>query len=283
MKTILIPVDFSPQSYHAACFGLELAVKLGMSLSLLHIATPLRLAPAMSAPVGGSGLSKSCLYAELTTEFQVFEGELKEYQREEGLEGVEISSRIVAGQPTDSILEIARTEKPAFVVMGTVVMSGPGASLSRYVASYVAQEITRPLWILPGAVRLHSLRNFTYFAELVGKEVGCIDQAVDLGERLRAKLSVKPLPSGDEEDFLEAQSVTEIFEFSYVNKRVTFRNLMHETMGEGMEAHIRMHGPDAVVLSHRKRGMIEKFFHRSTVGQLPLTSRRPLLIVQKRA
>ncbi len=281
MKTILIPVDLSSQSYYTAHFGLELASKLGMKVLLLHVAQPSPSAPILSIPSIELETNKSGLYAQLTTDLQRFEDELNEYQREEGLDGVEISSRTVVGQPAESILKVSRTECPAFVVMGTVGASNAWDKMVGSVSSAVAQEIARPLWILPGAVRLVSLGNFAYFAELVGKEVGCIDQVVDLGERLRAKANVVHVSADNAEDFMEAEAIMEIFELCYANKRVTFKNLTYGTLVEGIEIYIESHSPDAIVLAHRERGMIAKFFHRSTIRQLALTTRRPLLIIQK--
>ncbi len=283
MKTILIPVDLSAQSYHTAHFGLELASKLGMKVLLLHVAPPSPSAPILSIPSVESDTSRSSLYDQLTTDLQEFEDELNKYQREEGLDGVEVGSRTMVGQPAESILEVARTEHPAFVVMGTVGASNAWDKMVGSVASAVAQKITRPLWILPGAVRLDGLRKFAYFAELAGKEVGCIDQVVDLGARLRAKVNVVHVSSVDDEEFLEAEAITEIFEFCYANKRVTFKNLMYDALADGIENYVKLQSPDAVVLAHRDRGMIAKFFHRSTIRQLALTTRRPLLIIQKHA
>ncbi len=283
MKTILIPVDLSSHSYHTAHFGLELAYKLGMKVLLLHVVPPSPSAPVLSIPMVELDTRKSGLYAQLTTDLQQIEDALIEYKRAEGMDSVEIGSRTMMGQPAESILEATRTEHPAFVVIGMVGASSAWDNMVGSVSSAVAQEITRPLWILPGAVRLDSLQKFAYFADLVGNEVGCIDQLVDLGERLRAKVNVVHVASADEEDFLEAEAIMEIFEFCYANKRITFKNLMYDTLAEGMEAYVELHRPEAVVLAHRGRGMIEKFFHRSTIRQLALTTRRPLLIIQKQA
>ncbi|MBU1820902.1 MAG: universal stress protein [Bacteroidetes bacterium] len=282
MKTILIPIDLSLHSYHTAHFGLELASKLGINVLLLHVAPPLPTAPILSIPTFESDNRRSSSYVQLTSDLQRFEDELNEYQREEGLDGIEIGSRMVVGQPAESILEAARTEHPAFVVMGMVGASNAWDKMVGSVSSAVAQEITRPLWILPGAVRLDNLRKFAYFAELAGKEVGCIDQVVDLGERLRAKLNVVHVASVDEENYLEAEAIMEIFEFCYANKRITFKNLMYDTLGEGIEAYVESRWPDVIVLAHRKRGMIARLFHSRTIRQLTLTTRLPLLIIQKK-
>ena len=283
MKTILIPVDFSFQSYHSAHFGLELASKIGAGVLLLHVTPPPPPIPILSIPTVELDTRKSSLYDQLTTDLQHFDDELNEYKRQKGLTGVKISSRTVVGQPAESILDVARTEHPAFVVMGTVGASSAWDKMVGSVSAAVAQKITRPLWILPNAVRLDTLRKFVYFAELAGNEVSCIEQVVDLGERLRAEVNVVHVTpvDGDGEEYSEAKAITDVFEASYATKRITFQNLMYDTLAEGIETYVQVHWPDVIVLAQRERGMIARLFHRSPIRQLALTTRRPLLIIQK--
>jgi len=282
MKTVLIPIDLSSHSYHTAHFGLELAKQLGVGVLLLHVVKPSPATPILRIPTVELDSDRNSLYDQLTTDLQRFEDDLNEYKRKEGLGDVKVSSRTVVGQPAEAILEAARTETPSFVVMGTVGASSAWDKMVGSVSSAVAQEIRRPLWILPNAVGLNTLRKFAYFAELEGNEVSCIDQVVDLSEKLKAKVNVVHV-TADDEDFLEAEAMTEMFEVSYATKRITFQNLMYDTVAEGIEAYVQIHWPDAVVLAHRERGMIARLFHRSTIRQLALTTRRPLLIFQKQA
>lgn len=281
MKTILIPVDLSTHSYHATHFGLDLAYQTGASVELLHVVEPAPTAPNLSIPMVEVGSEKNTLYDHLTTDLQRFEDELNEYRLTKGLIVVKVRSRTVVGQPAEFILEVARTERPAFVVMSTVGASNAWDKMVGSVSSAVAQEITCPLWILPNAVQLDTLRKLVYFAELKGNEVSCIDQVIDLSKALSARVKVVHVTPGEEEESQEVEAITKMFEVSYAAKRVTFQNLMYDTVVEGIEAYVQNHWPDAVVLAHRERGMIARLFHRSTIRQLALTTRRPLLIIQK--
>lgn len=283
MKFILIPVDFSAQAEHSAHFGLELAHQLGASVLLLNVVAPSLSAPILSIPSVEMDSRKSSLHAQLTTDLQRFEDKLNKYKRAAGLSEVNVNSRSLVGQPAGAILEVARTEHPAFVVMGTVGASNAWEKMMGSVSSAVAQQISCPLWILPNAVRLDTLRKFAYFAELDGNEVSCIDEVLDLGEELRARVNVIHVNTKKEEDLLVAEAITEMFEVSYASKRVTFQNLLYDTVVEGIEAYVKLHWPDAVVLAHRERGMITRLFHRSTIRKLALTTRRPLLIIQKQS
>lgn len=52
-------------------------------------------------------------------------------------------------------------------------------------------------------------------------------------------------------------------------------------MAKGIEAYVRSHWPDAIVLAHRNRSFVEAVFHMSLSLHLSLTTKRPLLIVTK--
>lgn len=281
MKTILIPVDFSSHATHTTHFGVELAHQLGAQVLLLHVVQP---APPMSM-TGEPSVDllawNHSVYDCRQDDMQNVEDKLRDYQQREGLADVVVRSRLVVGRPADSILEVARTEQVAFIVMGTVGAANAWEKLIGSVTSTVAQQAEQPLWILPHAVRLSTLRQFAYFADLEGDEVSCVQQVVDMGEQLRVSMNVVHVSELDEDDYSQADALIDAFEISYAGERVTFQNLLYGSVEQGIEAYTRVHWPDAIVLAHRNRGLIERLFHKSAIRQLSLTAKRPLLIIQK--
>ena len=281
MKTILVPTDFSRHAMHSAYFGLELAHQVGDSVLLLHVVSPAPPAPVLNVSLIDLEAWNGPLYDKKKLDMRFMEDELNEYKREQGFADVRIRHRLVVGQPADAILEVARLEQVQFTVMSTVGASNAWENLMGSVTAEVAQRAEQPLWILPDAVRFGSLRQFAYFADLEGDEVSCINQVVDLGEQLRVAMKVVHVSDPDEEDYSQAEAMIDAFEVSYANDRVTFQNLMYESVGQGIEAYTRQHWPDAIVLAHRNRGLVERLFHKSVIRQLALTTKRPLLIIQK--
>lgn len=283
MKTILVPIDLSPQSHHIAHFGLELAAYPEEArLLLLHVAQPVTPAAVPEAAVVDPGAWQDQYLDELAIQMRRFEEGLKEYQSERGsCPQVQVATRMVVGRPATSILEIIRTEQPVFVVMGTVGASNAWDQMVGSVASYVAQRSNVPLWIIPNAVKLDSIRRFAYFADLQDDEVSCIEQVINLGDHLRARPDVVHISPLSEPAFEAADMIIRAFEENHSPAEVSFRHLVYEDVSDGIESYVLNHWPDAIVLAHRNRDFIERIFHSSVIRHLALSTKRPLLIIPK--
>lgn len=282
MKTIVIPTDFSELSHSTAHFGLKLAQRLSARVVLLHVVQPALPVSTFNVPMVELTAWPDTLYDQMTQTLHQFQTEVDEYQRQHGLTGVPLSTRLMVGQPVGSILDVAEAEKASFIIMGTIGAASAWDKLIGSVTSTVAQQAHRPVWILPHAVDLDSLRTFVYFADLEGDEVWYINQVMNLGERLHARLEVVHVSvTANEKESDVANAIISLFEDDYALKRITFEHLSETSAPEGIEAYIRIHQPDAVVLAHRNRGFIEKLFHTSLIRHLSLITKRPLLIISK--
>ena len=282
MKTILIPIDFSALSHSTAHFGLDLAQRLNARAVLLHVVEPSPPVSVFEGPVVALGNWNDVLHDQMVQKLNQFQIDIRDYQRQQKLAAVPLSTRIVVGQPARAILEVAETERASFIIMGTVGAANAWDKLVGSVTSSVAQQADRPVWILPHAVELNSLRTFAYFADLEGDEVRCINQVMNLGERLRATLEVVHVSTTDDGEELDAaDAIIGLFEDDYALKPVTFRHLTEESASEGIENYVQAHQPDAIVLAHRNRKFIEKLFHTSLIRHLSLATKRPLLIIAK--
>ena len=282
MKTILIPIDFSALSHSTAHFGLDLAQRLNARAVLLHVVEPMPPVSVFEGPVVALGNWNEMLRDQMEQALNQFQVDIRDYQRQHKLVGIPLSTRTVVGQPARAILDMAETEQASFIIMGTVGADNAWDRLVGSVTSAVAQQADRPVWILPHAVELDQLRTFAYFADLEGDEVRCINQVMNLGERLHANLEVvhvSATAAGEESD--AANVIIGLFEDDYALKPVTFRHLTGELISESVETYVRVHQPDAIVLAHRDRKFIENLFHTSLIRHLSLTTKLPLLIIAK--
>lgn len=283
MKTVLIPIDFSAHAHNTAHFGLELAQHIHARVVLLHVVQPSPPVPAFGIPVVELSTWNDSLHEQMTNALNLFGEQLAQYQHQHGLSRVPLTIRLVVGQPIDAILEVAETERANFMVMGTVGASNAWDKLIGSVTSAVAQRTDRPLWIIPNAVKLDSIQRFTYFADMEGNELSCINQVMNLGERLRAAVDVvhvSSFPDEEQEDlFLDA--IVDSFEDTYAPERLTFHHLTAESVSQGIESYVRTHWPDAIVLAHHNRSFIENLFHPSLIRYLSLTTKRPMLVIPK--
>jgi nucleotide-binding universal stress UspA family protein len=128
---ILVPVDFSGYAEQALEYAIELARKLPARLTLLHVIHTM----PMGGADGGVALPYSYLQ-ELETEAQQKMETYRQRVQEAGLEGTAL---VVHGVPFESIVDTARDQHVALIVMGTQGRTG----LAHLFLGSVAEKVVR--------------------------------------------------------------------------------------------------------------------------------------------
>ena len=130
IRTILVPIDFSPPSRAALDFGLQLARRFDASVWLLHA----YVLPAYAFTEGvaiGPDLAEN-LANDARKGLERMRDELEE-------KVVSISVATVAGSPAEVIVEWAQTHGVDAIVMGTHGRTG----LQHLLAGSVAERVVR--------------------------------------------------------------------------------------------------------------------------------------------
>jgi nucleotide-binding universal stress UspA family protein len=129
---ILHPTDFSSCAENARALAVQLARAVGAELILLHV--------AVEAPPFREGLMGTRELERLFEEQRDWSKQaLEERAAECRGQGVPTLARVVSGAPYQGILETAKQESVAFIVMGT---HGRGA-LERFFLGSVADRVVR--------------------------------------------------------------------------------------------------------------------------------------------
>jgi nucleotide-binding universal stress UspA family protein len=132
IRQILAPTDFSAPSKHAIAYAFELAQRFGATLMLLHVVR------APTYPSGGflpPGMA-TVLLGEWERQARL---NLAEMLSESHAAPVEVSRRVVIGNPWRAIIEVAEAEHVDLIVMATHGRSG----LSHLVMGSVAERVIR--------------------------------------------------------------------------------------------------------------------------------------------
>lgn len=131
IRTILVPVDFSPHSEKALGTAIDFARALEAEIHLLH---------AYSLPVGVVGPYDYQIPANILSELRDSAGRRVDQEVKKVKEaGVEAHGLITEGVPTQSILETAEQIGADLIVMGTRGLTG----LKHVVLGSVAERTIR--------------------------------------------------------------------------------------------------------------------------------------------
>jgi nucleotide-binding universal stress UspA family protein len=137
VRTILVPIDFSPHSTKALEFAMDLARQCDAALHLLH-ALPLQ--PALIAPYGvvmPPDLEQACRSAAVKR--------LEELGEKVNAEGVEVELHESTAIPSEAIIGMADDLGADLIVMGTRGLSGLAHVLIGSVTDRVLRTATCPV------------------------------------------------------------------------------------------------------------------------------------------
>jgi universal stress protein A len=147
---VLVPIDFSPSARAALEYATFLAARLGAELEVLHVWEPpgyvgpdtLALLPIAPGQPGWD-----------QTRAEV-EREIEHFLAKSGARPNRLSVRVEAGEPSDTILRVAKDGGSDLIVMGTHGRTGLSRLLIGSVAEAVLRRSTCPVLTLRVPTRL---------------------------------------------------------------------------------------------------------------------------------
>jgi len=142
-ESILVPIDFSPQSDRAADVAVELAKEMGAEIHLLHV---------YGVPVGvaGPGIYDTALPVTVMADLRDSAAKaLEERVARLAAAGVKVSGLVREGIPAQSIIEVAEEVGAGLIVMGTRGLSGLKHVLLGSVAERTIRHTSCPVLTVP--------------------------------------------------------------------------------------------------------------------------------------
>ena len=144
MDRILVPVDGSPTSEHAAERAIEVARKYNSKLTFI---TVVKRPEVIGTGSGAGAIFTSDVYSKEIKEEQA--KEIKGFVEKLDLEGLEYETRILTGEPYEEITDLAKKEDFDLIVMGRRGYS----KVTRFFLGSVSQRVLSgapcPVLVIP--------------------------------------------------------------------------------------------------------------------------------------
>ncbi len=281
MKTILLPTDFSTTSKHAADFAITLADLLQAQILVIHAYMPPITTAEYVVPLPEQGFMQEYFKVEedmLTT----FTKELTERYEDASKPYAKVQSKFMVGTVSDCVQELEEEMSIEFVVMGTVGASNAWERFWGTNTLSVVKHIKTPIWIIPKATKLHAIEHLIYTADLEGDEIGAVKKVLDIATVLGAtETKVLHIKENLEPEIFSTKEMIHLLEDEFEGQPVSFTNLYRDDTIAGLDTYIHHHQPDAVVIARRDKGLLERLFHTSVLAHLAVTSKIPVLVLQK--
>lgn len=149
IRQILVPIDFSPGSRAALDYAGFLARSLGATIDLLHVWRPPAYVPAGLLVVIPGSADRATLEQLAESEIaKQMKATITELEHDQGIHA-RLRLGIDAGNPADSIVQLAERGHFDLIVMGTHGRTGVARLLLGSVAERVARLAPCPVLVVP--------------------------------------------------------------------------------------------------------------------------------------
>lgn len=267
MYHLLLPTDFSENSFRAAEYAVGLFGVDGIRYTLLH--TYFDADPTIS---GWSGIADEVYKAAM----QGMEDWAARVRKLEGLQGGKVATEVRYGPLTGVLNEVGDEHGADLVVMGTLGRSGAGLLGSNAVS--VVKHGKLPVIVVPGRAKEQAPARILFADDQRGMDATDLQVLLALARHRGLEVVLAHvLRTGDEEP---DQELIEEFE-------ALFQGIPHRYVAEQgrdiaavIDSLAMREEADLIAVLHRHVGFLEGLFHTSTAKRLALYTDTPLLVLR---
>ncbi|RMG69708.1 MAG: universal stress protein [Bacteroidetes bacterium] len=273
LRTLLVPVDFSPASKNAFQYAMHLAGMQGGRLILFHAYVPGMLEPYMDF-----GMQTALLKQQEALALQFFH-QLEEEVPETLRGQFALEFKMQLGPAGDGILEAAKELNPDLIVMGT----RGGNLITRKILGSTVNHVIHggevPVLIIPEEARFQGLRSLAYATDYEEDDIRFIDEVLYFAKQQEAKLSCIHIRKADNaRDTYQGDLLRRAYQHDLDQQHIEFQTLIYPDVVEGLQHFSQWQQVDLLVMLTHRRSQVRQLFQRSHARDLALQTRVPLWV-----
>ncbi|MDQ3143122.1 MAG: universal stress protein [Bacteroidota bacterium] len=276
IQKILVPVDFSSNSLHAAQYAGKIATELGAKLELIHVLPP-----------NYSGNYPEVLPAGLLIEEERYKAVVSEGERfkqqladDWKLSSDEFPLIIEFGFPEIKIVDYSSQHNFDLIIMGNAGQNNLDKIIFGSVARSVVQHSSKPVLLIPESISFSPYLQMVYASDQESASDTNVKYAIDLGHLFQSELHFLHISDHAVFDsILKEKIFTKLIERNKNVEDVTFEVIFNEDVIEGLNNYVKNNHIDLVILVNRKRTFLERLFESGLTKQLAKEAKLPLLIL----
>lgn len=278
MRNILLPTDFSDNSWNAILYALDLFIEEGAVFHLLHAFSPYMVAP--SSPMQAQVMDETIFRAaeeNSKRELSKFkskivsiypEADVKEYAKFDFF--------------TNSIYRFLEDHDVNCIVMGTKGASGIKEIVMGSNTSSLIGKVKAPILAVPENTVYKPVGKV-----VVGSDLNVVptEKGVDLIRRLLeltgASLHVLNIQKSERDLTMQEKDIQDVYQVLLKNHEVTFKTYVDKNVESGINLYIEKIEADMLCVIARKHSFLERLLERSKSKALTNHTKIPLLILNE--
>ena len=285
IKKILVPIDFSANSFNAACYAANVAKQKGAEITLLHIyfnpvtdpvasdhfyAFPTSIAETLNEIIENS--------RELMREFRE---KLDCYTREHEISGISMNAELIGGIAEEAVLDFAEVGKYDLLIVG---VRGKEKG-ENWLGSFMHDIINKsriPVLAIPGNTfyKKTMFKRVMYATNFDKSDGKAIQELIRIARPLETHISIVHIDDTTDNPFINYD--LSHFKEKYIGEvdQVTmdFNLIVNKNLTLGIENFILEHEIDIISVTAHKRNLITSLFRPSLTKELLFRLEIPMLI-----
>ncbi len=250
MKNILVPVDFSETSAHAAEAAANIAKQIGAKVCLFHVIDIAILQDNTPAQVLHDFEIGKIMLTNATKE-------MDEWKKKSCFEGLEVESDINFGNTFHTITDYAKSKNADLIVMGTKGASG----IKEIFIGSNTEKIVR--WsevpVLAVKEKMENIRfdNILFISNFYGEVDSAFEKTADFFKRFDATFHLlKVITPANFEPTHRSHKIMEDFADKFSIEKYTVNAYNDATVEKGIKHFDSLLNPDVVVMpTHGRTGL----------------------------
>lgn len=281
MKSILVPLDFSPCSLNALEFAAAIAAQTGAEMTLLHC---FQIAIDTTSPV---------LMPRVIDEITAEETKLAEAKMQNAIatlaglryaqdnHHLKINTLVKNNNLIDAIEELSNKGKCDFIVMGTKGATGLKEVFIGSNTVNVMEKVKIPLLAVPDEAKYRGFRHIVYATALEDREIEAIDSLKEFAELFDAELTCLHINKGKDTEKAQAKLdlLEETYRFTPIS-RLNFQLVEEKSAERGLLKFLNDYRSDLIAIMPKERDFVRSLFHSSLTKRLAFHSVVPVLVIK---
>lgn len=277
MKTLLVPVNFTPISKNAVMHAVNMSKKLGAKVVLLHAyhAFPVDVDP---------GLLVKEFKDEITLLEQVYKIKLEALCEEiNSISPCKCEYVIIPGLAKDVIVSYANEIKPELLVIGTENFGPFERMIYGTITGKVIKEADCTILVIPEGVQYTTPKKIAFAIDYHDSDLKEIKLLEKLADKFNAETHIVHVVTELENDDFEVtyfiKTINEI-KLNIHNDNIIFKLINGENITEELEEYVKEENIDILAVAKTKKSFIERLFSEAISQQLFYHTKMPLLIFE---
>lgn len=275
MKTIIVPVDFSPASLNAVNYALDLAMAVKAGIALFHVYTfPM---PVSEVPVAPLSIHELIEDAEKNMQ------QLKAGLLHKAGEAIKIYTRVEEGIFATQLQQYCLAIQPYAVIMGAFGKSALERVIFGSNTLSAMRSLSAPLLVIPPGTRFTSISRIGLACDLLNVTHSVhADKIISLVKEFNACLHVlhiTPAKHGLASD--EALQGSEWLREMLEEVKPVFHFMQHAKIEEAINEFSEKNNLDMLIIIPKSHGLLDSLLHKSHSKKMILQAHIPVMSIHE--